>query len=429
MTSLYVTHSTQDVNFANFSTKRKRFFSSICIYTKPKFVEKIKDIAESRLATAITTVIICFHLDLPWSLTSFAPGQLARYAFPCASSDTCRNEFYRPLVHIFERLSRLDGLVIAGSHIPYDAPYNSGIPHSNAFEAAVIRECFGKDIHILAHGHLDGYVTAYGLLHSIFTAITVAEVNLTSMRLQDLSVHPQRACIIQSLPFLHATLHHPRIQNLTRLWLEIDLFNGDPQVASDLLVCALGNNPGLRELKLDLRPVSTSYPSFQKYRHLCHPLLKFLAEPSPMRLRWLWLTGLFADSTTTLDMVVRRHTDTLRMFRIEETYFDPPNRLRTFFQSVADSQLEYFALPAFKYHDSNELVHAYYTEELVEQEEDVDVDDSENGWVMFGFEIVDEHSACIFDETGPSGKKGDIKRAMGELIEQLDCGAIEDDEE
>jgi hypothetical protein len=327
------------------------------------------------------------------------------------------------------RATRLNSLVIAGSHISPYGPFNSGITHSAIFEAIVVHRYFGSDRQVLAHGHIPRYTTAYGLLHSIFAAINAAEVNLTSLRLQDLSLYPQRTCIIPSLCFLHTMVHHPRMQNLTRLWLEIDLFNPNSLTASGLLISALGNNLGLQELKLDLRPAHTSHHSFQEHQDICHPLLHFLAEPSAMRLRWLWLVGLYAGSTATLDKIVRRHTASLQSFRIEETYFDPPNRLRSFFQSVADSQLEYFAMPLFRYHESYELKHAYYVEKLVEQEEDVDMDDdSENGWVRFEFVFVEDKIASVFEEMSPRGKKGDIKAAMSELLEQLDCGAIQDDE-
>jgi hypothetical protein len=284
----------------------------------------------------------------------------------------------------------------------------------------------------LAHGHIQGYAPPHALLHSIFTAIATAKVQLVSFHLVEFSFFPQRTWVVPTLDFLHAIVVHPYMRHLTTLTLELDMFQTVPAQASESLVQILRNNPGLRDLKLYLRPTFSTPNSNQANRDVCRPLLHVLAFHSPIRLRFLYLNGLYADSVATLDSLVRRHSATLRTLVLDDTNFNRPNRMRPFFQSLADSQLEYLAMRSFDVNGIYELRFAHYHEELVEVDspeedspgDDSVADDSENGWVLFDQIVDDEHTWLEIDVRGADADKSLIKDVMSALVEQIDCGAI-----
>jgi hypothetical protein len=226
------------------------------------------------------------------------------------------------------------------------------------------------------------------------------------------------------------------LQNMTTLDLQFEMFTYCSSDIVSAVVKAIEKNASLRVLKLRAGPRSTWH--FAERSEYWAPLLQLLGTDPPFRLRTLEIGGLVTSTEApTLDRVIDIHASTLRRVVFEHLNFHTPNTLRTFYKSLANTDINYFSTNRFLFHERYYLVcgSIQYTElsDEVLQWDDDDSEDEEGGkdesykdWTDVRWLLYRRDTPVTYENVDRSRGEDYMRGRFLAMVRYIDDGAIND---
>jgi hypothetical protein len=241
-----------------------------------------------------------------------------------------------PLYRIFIRMKSLKHIVVKAPHLTL---------RSNVF---VI---FSNDGSVRQPERWERDRAAqYGFLSSVFWAIAGARLRLEGFEFRGFD-DPAWSPILAPSPTVLTSLRwdYQCYALLQRLHLQYDVHVTE---RSTFFLSVLDYTTKLKELNIELAGEIGQFSrvSNERISFICQvttQLLTKLAPQPPFFLTHLELKGICANGEVTMDQVVRAHTSTLRILRLDDFWFLLPNSLRTFFEALANADVEYIGLRHF----------------------------------------------------------------------------------
>lgn len=337
-------------------------------------------IASSRFGSCINTIDLELDLDLPGSLLSLGLQEVALQAKPCKDVDFCFSPVFRLLACTFTHTTNLRNLIIRP---PSDISNRelSLLSHTRILERLTHGGHGEIEEEELSHGYVPGYHSPRCLYHSIFAAVNTAKVRLERIELLDSSNEVVQIQFAPSISVLRTLAIYPCIQTLCALTLRLDIFQINSLPAAAALEGILKNSANLKQFDLNLRPTFHTFISVAERKITCRLVFKALGVLAPFRLKKLALTGLYAESATTIARTVYVHVNRLRTLILIDSYFDDTNSIPSMFNSLADSQVDLLILKNF--HIGGKLVIEYSMKFLQDDDPswDSEEDHSYKDWI------------------------------------------------
>ena len=238
----------------------------------------------------------------------------------------------------------------------------------------------------------------------------------------------------------------PFLQNMTTLDLQLDVFTHTTGIMLKKIGGLIGSNPNLKVLKLRAGPrIGSAYRIPNNY---WAPVLQALGSDPPFRLDTLEVEGLITSTTApTLARVVEAHSPTLRRLVLVHTNFGHPNTVRAFFDTLAMSEVRYYAWKDFLVNPTGYLMNSQLKFSIVGDEvlrpryslitekefetaslqtiyDLAHTTSSDKDWVRITWDVVDNNKLSIWDGENNLLGKGGIKAAFRNVGVAIDCGVI-----
>lgn len=385
---------------------------------------RLDGISRSRFVSDIRIVYIelCFQSSASFESVSIGDD------IACKAFAKYLDAYHNVLFGIFTRISSAHHIRIQSSQT-FTADNHAEFDHGLLFERAM-NDSPGlptSNNSSFAHWPIPDYESPSALFLSIFTAVVRADIQLDAIEFIGFACDTWRSRRAPSNTIL-STLHDSsRMQHLTTLVLELDLFQGSSNEAPALLINILKRSSSLKSLDLVVKPGFSAITI--NHEEACHGLLHCMGSSPPFGLEYLRLMGLVANSDMTLDRVIRAHSKTLKQLHLRNVQFNYPNTLRGLWGSLLDTDIERFAIRKFMLNGSCSYNKAALHEKTVGDEclqWDANEDESYKDWVMWTLEKRDSDHHLVWDAIDRRGRYGSIKDDFIDEIMAIDCGACRD---
>jgi len=256
----------------------------------------------------------------------------------------------------------------------------------------------------------------YGFLCSVFRAIANARLRLEAFECRGFD-DPAWSPILAPSPAVLTSLRwdYQCYALLQQLHLQYDVYATE---RSTLFLSVLEYTAKLKQLNVALAGEIGQFSRVSSERisfisQVTTHLFTKLAPRPPFFLTHLKLKGICANGEVTMDKVVRAHMNTLRILRLEDFWFLLPNSLRSFFEALANANVEYIGLRHFILADGRYLIQAVFRWlpnvpdlELEWEEDECTLTDLEIDFDVDNKKYEDGYYGQEKDKTVENGRKG-----------------------
>lgn len=280
--------------------------------------------------------------------------------------------------------------------------------------------------------HITDSISRSKIIQAILGTLQVSTDSLEAIVVYNMQYslwHPQHRL---TKNILECTGKLPSISTLTMIDLQLNLHWDTPPLGFIALTKVLLSATNLQ--RLGIRPGTNIEHFFRIGNTHWEPLLELLGVLAKFRLHALCLFGVTTSGNVTVDQIVNLHSTTLRRFVFANTHFRRPNSIRALFVALSKVEvLEYVAFKDFWLHDHCWLAGATISETEVADEslswrskKRRSKDESFKDWVIIEYALSSRREWIEWDNEDGKYEKGWIREGMLEVVDMVDCGAIED---